>query len=120
MTKVLFFLNILFLYSSLLYSKEIFDLDHNDLVVGDIRYIKSEQGESIPGLTIRYDTGYHELLSAKPNNKKWFPITVSYLLKKYRIWKRDTAKQITREKVATMLNVKLIDPAIYHHPLMHL
>ena len=73
MIRVLLSFLVLFFYSSLSHTKEIFDLDYNNLVVGSVKYIKSEQGESIPGLTIRYDTGYHELLSANPNNKKWFP-----------------------------------------------
>ena len=79
------------------YYQELYTSPHkfDRLYLMNVQILTSEDG----GKNFRTLEGARQETNCTIDNKKWFPITVSYLLKKYRIWKRDTAKQITREKV---------------------
>ena len=67
---LLHFTLVIFL-SPQVFSKEIFEIPNDTLLVGDIDFVKTQDGEDIPGIVERYGTGYHELMKANYGKIKW-------------------------------------------------
>lgn len=59
--------------SKFAFSLEIFDIENNSTVVGDLKSIKVSRDETVADLTIRYKTGFQDLLIANPNSHHWSP-----------------------------------------------
>ena len=69
---LLYFILVIFLCPQV-FSKEIFEVPNDTLLVGHIDYVKTQDGEDIPGIVERYGTGYHELMKANHEKIKWYP-----------------------------------------------
>ena len=59
--------------SKFAFSLEIFDIENNSTVVGDLKSIKVSRDETVADLAIRYKTGFQDLLIANPNSHHWSP-----------------------------------------------
>ena len=59
--------------SKFAFSLEIFDIENNSTVVGDLKSIKVSKDETVADLAIRYKTGFQDLLIANPNSHHWSP-----------------------------------------------
>ncbi len=66
--------------SKFAFSLEIFDIENNSTVVGDLKSIKVSRDETVADLAIRYKTGFQDLLIANPNSHHWSPKTNSKYL----------------------------------------
>ena len=60
-------------FSELAYSLEIFDVEKNSTVVGELKTILVSEDETVADLAIRYETGFQDLLIANPNSHHWNP-----------------------------------------------
>jgi len=60
-------------FSELAYSLEIFDVEKNATVVGELKTILVSEDETVADLAIRYETGFQDLLIANPNSHHWNP-----------------------------------------------
>ena len=60
-------------FSELAYSLEIFDVEKNSTVVGELKTILVSEDETVADLAIRYETGFQDLLIANPNSHHWSP-----------------------------------------------
>ena len=60
-------------FSELAYSLEIFDVEKNSTVVGELKSILVSEDETVADLAIRYETGFQDLLIANPNSHHWNP-----------------------------------------------
>ena len=60
-------------FSELAYSLEIFDVEKNSTVVGELKTILVSEDETVADLAIRYETGFQDLLIANHNSHHWNP-----------------------------------------------
>lgn len=60
-------------FCELAYSLEIFDVEKNSTVVGELKTILVSEDETVADLAIRYETGFQDLLIANPNSHHWNP-----------------------------------------------
>ncbi len=67
-----FFL-LLFFTCSISYSTEIFYIEKNSMVIGDIRKVRVSESETVADMTNRYESGFQDLLIANQNSHHWAP-----------------------------------------------
>ena len=67
-----FFL-LLFFTCSISYSTEIFYIEKNSMVIGDIRKVRVAESETVADMTNRYESGFQDLLIANQNSHHWAP-----------------------------------------------
>jgi len=67
-----FFL-LLFFTCSISYSTEIFYIENNSMVIGDIRKVRVAESETVADMTNRYESGFQDLLIANQNSHHWSP-----------------------------------------------
>ena len=70
--KIVSFLTLLF-FSCNAFSIEIFDVEKNSMVVGNIKIIKVDEFETVADIANRYNTGFQDLLIANPDAHNWSP-----------------------------------------------
>tara|TARA_B110000014_G_C20118176_1_gene591364 strand:- start:2084 stop:3079 length:996 start_codon:yes stop_codon:yes gene_type:complete len=71
--KVLLVLFIFLFSSSPSFSVEIFDLNIDSYVVGEIKTVYVQENETVADIANRYNTGFQDLLIANPNSHHWLP-----------------------------------------------
>ena len=72
LTHLSFFI-LIFIFCSISYGAEIFYINKNSMVIGDVKKVRVAESETVADIANRYKSGFQDLLIANQNSHHWSP-----------------------------------------------